>query len=105
MNFEWLFFLIKFYFFILRFKPQLKSINGQPASLTAETLVVAELSVYNMFQKFFGISDQGLTFEYMRVYFSHTFTGVNLRYQNSLAKDPDLRITIRLTNFLFLTVT
>ena len=65
---------------------------------------MAELSVYNLFQKFFGISDQALTFEYMRVYFSHSFTGVNLRYQNSLANDPDLRITVKLTNFLFLTV-
>ena len=44
-------------FFFVSFKQQLKTINDQPANLTAETLVVAELSFYNMFQKFFGISD------------------------------------------------
>ena len=29
---------------------------------------------------------------------------VNLRYQNSLINDPDLRLNIKLTNFLFLIV-
>ena len=60
----------------ISFKAQSKSINGQPANLIAETLVVAELSAYNLFQKFFGVTDQALTFEYMRVYFSHSMIGV-----------------------------
>ena len=29
---------------------------------------------------------------------------VNLRFQNSLTEDPDMRITVKLANFLFLTV-
>ena len=50
--------------------------NGQPVFLIAETMAVTELSVYNLFQKFFGITDQTLTFHYMRIYFSHSFNGV-----------------------------
>ena len=29
---------------------------------------------------------------------------MNQRFQNSLSSDPDLRITVKLTNYLFLTV-
>ena len=40
----------------------------------------------------------------MKIYYSHFFNGVNQHYQNSLSTDPDLRITIKLKNFLFFTV-
>lgn len=39
----------------------------------------------------------------LRIYYSNS-KKVNLRYQNSLKDDTDLRITIKLANFLFLTV-
>ena len=39
----------------------------------------------------------------MKIYYSHLFNGVNQHYQDSLANDPDLRITIKLKNFLFFT--
>ena len=40
----------------------------------------------------------------MRIYYCHYFNGVNQYYQNSLLNDSDLRITIKLKNFLFFTV-
>lgn len=49
-------------------------------------------------------SDSSLIFQSMKVYYSHFFNGVNQQYQNSLSTDPDLRITIKLKNFLFYTV-
>jgi hypothetical protein len=37
-------------------------------------------------------------------FISSIITKVNLKFQSSLANDPDLRIVSKLTNFLFLTV-
>ena len=54
-------------------------------------------------KEYTGISDRVILFEYMKIYLSHVMNGVNLRYKNSLLKDPDLRLYVKLTNFLFLT--
>ena len=69
-----------------------------------ETLLVTELSFYNRMKEYTGISEQSVLFEYMKIYLSHVINGVNLRYKNSLLKDPELKLTIKLVNFLFLTV-
>ena len=68
-----------------------------------ETLLVTELSFYNNVKKYTGISDQVILFEYMKIYLSHVINGVNLRYKYSLLQDPDLKLVVKLTNFLFLT--
>jgi hypothetical protein len=51
-----------------------------------------------------GTTNQTLVFLYMKAYFAHYVNTVNQRYQNSFTTDPDLRLTVRLTNFLFITV-
>jgi hypothetical protein len=53
---------------------------------------------------FSGTTNQTLAFLYMKAYFAHYVNTVNQRYQNSFTTDPDLRLTVRLTNFLFITV-
>lgn len=49
-------------------------------------------------------NDSVLIFQSMKLYYSHFFSGVNQHYQNSLSTDADLRISIKLKNFLFFTV-
>ncbi|RNA38761.1 A disintegrin and metallo ase with thrombospondin motifs 3-like [Brachionus plicatilis] len=66
-------------------------------------LIVTDSSVFNAHRNFIGISNTDVVFLHMRHYFAHLIHGVNQRYQNSLSQDPDLRINIVLTNFLFLT--
>jgi hypothetical protein len=78
-------------------------INSEPHKLYVETLLVTELSFYNHMKKYTGINDQVILFEYMKIYLSHVMNGVNLRYKHSLMQDPDLKIIVKLTNFLFLT--
>jgi hypothetical protein len=51
-----------------------------------------------------GTTNQTLVFLYMKAYFAHYVNTVNQRYQNSFTTDSDLRLTVRLTNFLFITV-
>ena len=55
-------------------------------------------------QRFSGANESHIVFSHMKIYFSHLFLGVNQRYQNSMMNDPTLRLTIKLTNFLFLIV-
>lgn len=78
--------------------------NGNPFELSLELLIVTDSSVFNAHRNFIGISNTDVVFLHMRHYFAHLIHGVNQRYQNSLSQDPDLRINIVLTNFLFLTV-
>ncbi|RNA14579.1 flocculation FLO11-like, partial [Brachionus plicatilis] len=77
--------------------------NGQPFNLFVEVLLVADNTIYEDHIRFAGTNDTDLVFLYMRTYFAHYFNGINQRFQNSFTNDPDLRITIKLTNFLFLT--
>ena len=81
-----------------------RSVAGQPLSLYVETLSVTDESIYNKHKILSGSSNQNVIFEHMRIYYAHSFNGVNQRYANSFATDPDLKILIKLTNFLFLTV-
>lgn len=65
---------------------------------------MTDSSIYLDHQKFAQITDRNLTFEFMKIYYSHFFNGVNQQYLNSLANDTDLRISVKLKNFLFFTV-
>lgn len=78
--------------------------NGQPINLYVELLVVADPTIYTDHQKMLQTSDSSLIFQSMKVYYSHFFNSVNQQYQNSLSSDADLRINIKLKNFLFFTV-
>lgn len=80
-----------------------RAVNGQPIVLNIELLVVTDSDVYKNFQTLAGTTDQQTVFQLMRHYYAHLINGVNQRYQVSLANDPDLRINVILTNFLFLT--
>ena len=40
----------------------------------------------------------------MKAYYAHLISSINQRFINSLSNDPDLMITTKLTNLLFLTV-
>lgn len=81
-----------------------RSLNGQPISMFVEQLVVIDQTIYLDHQKFLNTNDRDVIFESMKIYFSHMFNGVNQQFVNSLANDPDLRIYIKLKNFLFFTV-
>ena len=69
-----------------------------------EYLVVTDPSVYNKMMIFSGTTNQTLVFLYMKAYFAHYVNTVNQRYQNSFTNDTDVRLTVRLANFLFITV-
>ena len=78
--------------------------GSPPVQLYVETLLVVDHSVYDKIVQLTGLTNQNSIFQYMRIYLSHIMNGVNQVYQKSLENDPDLMISIRLCNFLFLTV-
>ena len=78
--------------------------NGKPIQLYVETLLVADQSVYETVSQLTGYTDQDFVFQYMRIYLSHMVNGANMAYESSLRDDPDLRISLKLANFYFLTV-
>ncbi|CAF0730331.1 unnamed protein product [Brachionus calyciflorus] len=82
---------------------QKRSVNGQPILLNVELLLVTDSSVYTNFQRLIASTNSQIVFSAMRHYYAHLINGVNQRYQVSLENDPDLRINIIMTNFLFLT--
>ena len=69
-----------------------------------EYLVVTDPTIFNKMMIFSGTTNQTLVFLYMKAYFAHYVNTVNQRYQNSFTNDPDFRLTVRLANFLFITV-
>ncbi len=102
-----------------------RSNNGLPFDLYIEFLVVTDESVFEQHKIFAGTTDPILVTLYMKAYYAHLLNGVrrrlsfdnllyffylsviikvNRRFQNSLNSDADLRITVKLTNYLFLTV-
>ena len=78
--------------------------TSEPVPLVVELLVVADPSVYEAHRRYCRTRDKAKVFQHMRIYFSHLINGVNQRYQNSLRGDTEISISIKLTNFLFLTV-
>lgn len=87
-----------------KFNRSKRALNGQPINLYVELLLVTDNTIYLDHQKFAQITDRNLTFQFMKIYYSHFFNGVNQHYQNSLVNDPDLRIITKLKNFIFYTV-
>lgn len=86
-------------------KPRAKrAVNGQPIELNVELLLVTDTSVLDKFQKLAATTDDQKVFALMRHYYSHLINGVNQRYQESLANDPDMKINIVLTSLLIITV-
>ena len=73
-------------------------------NLYIELLLVADNTIFNDQQRSAKINDTDLTFQFMKIYYSHYFNAVNQHYQNSLMNDSSLRITVKLKNFLFFTV-
>jgi hypothetical protein len=76
----------------------------RPTNLFIEMLVVTDESIFNDHKRFANTNDTAQVFMHMKIYYSHLLNGVNQRYANSFVNDADLRIHVRLTNFLFLTV-
>jgi hypothetical protein len=79
-------------------------ISTTPVNLVVEVLIVTDPSVYEVHKKFCKTSDKSKIFQHMRIYYSHIINGVNQRFLNSLKNDSEISITLKLTNFLFLTV-
>ncbi len=67
-------------------------------------LLVTDKSIYEDHKAYANSTVQNLVFLHMRSYFSHYMNGVNERFSNALNSDPDMKLNIVLTNFLFLTV-
>ena len=84
--------------------PKARSLYDQPLNFYVETLIVTDESIYNKHKVLSGSTNQNVILEHIRIYYAHAFNGVNQRYVNSFATDPDLKIFIKLTNFLILTV-
>ena len=78
--------------------------NGEPIQLYVETLLVTDQSVYDTVSQLTGFTDKDFVFQYMRIYLSHMVNGASMAYESSLRDDPDLRISLKLANFYFLTV-
>ena len=76
--------------------------NIKPIHLYVELLVVVDKTIYLDHQKILKTNDSDLILNNIRVYYSHFFNGVNQQYQNSFNNDPDLRISIKLKNLLFM---
>ena len=84
-------------------KDSKRSLNGQPIALTVEMLVVTDITVYNIFKASLNSVNNDVIFASMRVYYAHLLKLVDKMYKDSLATDADLRVSVVLTNFLFLT--
>jgi hypothetical protein len=87
-----------------RFKQLTKTKRIKPIEMFVETLVVTDVTIYEDHKRFTNSNNQKIIFHHMKMYFSHYINGIDKMYQNSFQNDPDLRISIKLKNFLFLTV-
>jgi hypothetical protein len=76
----------------------------RPINLYVELLVVTDETVYEHHEQIANTNDRNQVFWHMKMYFAYIVNGMNQRFANSLAFDPDLRVNIVLKNFLFLTV-
>jgi len=79
-------------------------VSNKPVDLVVEVLIVTDPSVYEVHKRFCKTNDKSKIFQHMRIYYSHIINGVNHRFLNSLKNDTEMSITLKLTNFLFLTV-
>ena len=86
-------------FFLSSFRNK-RSNNGVPFDLYVETLVVTDYTVFDDHKIRAGSTDSNKVMSHMRVYFAHLFNGIAQRYLNSA--DSDLRIFVKLSNYLFL---
>ena len=67
-------------------------------------LVVADCSAYNLFKSLLQVTDENQIIGYMKVYYAQIIALVNKAYEDSFKNDADLRISVQLKNYLFLTV-
>ncbi|CAF0917232.1 unnamed protein product [Brachionus calyciflorus] len=83
------------------FDESIRPNDSFPLELTIELLIVTDYSIYQNFKKFTGIKDQKLLLTYMKIYFSQFANGINFKYLNSFKDDTELRLTVKLKNFIF----
>lgn len=69
-----------------------------------EVLVVTDYSIFQTFQKLTKINQEKALISYMKIYFTQLINEVNFKYINSFNDDSELRISVKLKNFLFSTV-
>ncbi len=62
--------------------------------------MVTDYTIFNDHKRFSQANDANKVMFHMRAYLAHLFNGIAQRYLNSA--DQDLRINIKLSNFLFL---
>ncbi|CAF1126253.1 unnamed protein product, partial [Brachionus calyciflorus] len=65
--------------------------------------VVTDSSVFDAHRAFLKTNNVNLTLDFMRIYYSHLINQVNSLFQNSFSNDPNLRINIKASDFLFIT--
>jgi hypothetical protein len=82
-----------------------KKSSMEPVKLYVKLLVVTDPTVFYDHQRFAQTTNTDLVFLHMKIYFAHLINSVNQRFLQSFRNDPDLNLTIKLQNFLFLTVT
>ena len=78
--------------------------NKEPIQLFIEYMIVTDSSVFNDQIRFSQTNDTDLLFLFMKSYFAHYVNGINQIFLNSFHNDNDLRITVKLSNYLFLKV-
>ena len=69
-----------------------------------ETLVVIDHSIYDEHKKYLETDNEEQILNHIRLYYIHSMSGVNDKYQNSLENDPELRINIKLVHILIIIV-
>jgi hypothetical protein len=72
--------------------------------LFIELLVVADKTILDNHKRFTQSEDLESNFVHMKVYYTHFVNAINQRFQNSLVNDVDLKVQIKLVNFVFLIV-
>jgi hypothetical protein len=79
-------------------------LDHKPVQLFIEYMIVTDTSLFNDHIRYSQTNNTNLVFLFMKAYFAHYVNGVNQIFVNSFQNDKDLRITVKLSNYLFLKV-
>lgn len=88
----------------LMINKQAHEFDHKPVELFIEYMIVTDTSLFNDHIRYSQTNNTNLLFLFMKAYFAHYVNGINQIFVNSFQNDQDLRITVKLSNYLFLKV-
>ena len=80
------------------------TLNGKLTNLFVELLVVADKTIFDNHKRFIQSENLESIVVHMKIYYAHFVNMINQRFQNSLIADANLKVQIKLVNFVFLIV-